>query len=134
MLSPVIALVGSESLLGREIRDLAATAEPPLPLRLIAADEEKSGTLTRLGDEPAVVEELDEETLSSARAVFLAGSATSSQKALELAGESPDFAIVDLTFAAEERPDARLRAPMVEPDDVEPDTAAVHIVAHPAAI
>jgi aspartate-semialdehyde dehydrogenase len=132
--NPPIALVGSESLLGREIRDLAATADPPLFLRLIAADEEKSGTLTRLGDEPAIVEELDEDTLSSARAVFLAGSAESSRKALELAGDSPDFAIVDLTFAAEERPDARLRAPMVEPDDADPDPAAVHIVAHPAAI
>ena len=76
--------------------------------------KKKSGTLTRLGDEPAVVEELDEDTLSDARAVFLAGSAESSRKALEIAGESPDFAIVDLTYAAEERPDARLRAPMVE--------------------
>jgi len=138
MSNPPIALVGSESLLGREIRDLAATGDPPLAMRLIAADDEKSGTLTRLGDEPAVVEELDEDTLSSARAVFLAGSAESSRKALEIAGESPDFAIVDLTFAAEERPDARLRAPMVEPDDAsqvdQPDPAAVHIVAHPAAI
>jgi aspartate-semialdehyde dehydrogenase len=137
-LNPPVALVGSESLLGREIRDLAATADPSLSLRLIAADDEKSGTLTRLGDEPAVVEELDAETLSSARAVLLAGSAESSRKALEIAGESPDFAIVDLTFAAEERPDARLRAPMVEPDEeavaVELEPAAVHIVAHPAAI
>jgi aspartate-semialdehyde dehydrogenase len=130
------ALVGSESLLGREIRDLAATADPPLPLRLIAADEEKSGTLTRLGDEPAIVEQLDEDTLSSARAVLLAGSAESSRKALEIAGESPDFAIVDLTYAAEERPDARLRAPMVEAEDDEPgvEPSAVHVIAHPAAI
>jgi aspartate-semialdehyde dehydrogenase len=135
MLNPPIALVGSESLLGREIRDLAATSEPPLSMRLIAADAEKSGTLTRLGDEPAVVEELDEDTLSRARAVLLAGSPESSRKALEIAGDSPDFAIVDLTYAAEERPDARLRAPMVEPDDETPEeSAAVHIVAHPAAI
>lgn len=133
MVSPATALVGSDSLLGREIRDLATTADPPLPLRLIAADEEKSGALTRLGDEPAIVEELDEDTLSACRAVFLAGSAESSRKALELAGEAPDFSIVDLTYAAEERPDARLRAPMVEPEDEQTDPT-VHIVAHPAAI
>jgi aspartate-semialdehyde dehydrogenase len=142
-INPPIALVGSDSLLGREIRDLAATAEPQLHLRLIAADEEKSGTLTRLGDEPAVVEELDQDALSSARAVLLAGSAESSRKALELAGEEPDFAIVDLTYAAEERPDARLRAPMVEfgmaefgADSVDglAEEAAVHVIAHPAAI
>ena len=140
-----IALVGSDSLLGREIRDLAATAEPPLHLRLIAADEEKSGTLTRLGDEPAIVEELNQGTLSTARAVLLAGSAESSRKALELAGDAPDFAIVDLTYVAEERPDARLRAPMVEfgmaefgiadavPEE-SPDPSAIHVIAHPAAI
>jgi aspartate-semialdehyde dehydrogenase len=103
-------------------------------LRLIAADEEKSGTLTRLGDEPAVVEELDEDTLSSSRAVFLAGSEESSRKALEIAGESPDFSIVDLTYAAEEWPDVRLRAPMVESEDELPESSAVHVIAHPAAI
>jgi len=142
-----VALVGSDSLLGREIRDLAATAGPQLHLRLIAADEEKSGTLTRLGNEPAVVEVLDQDALSSARAVLLAGSAESSRKALELAGDAPDFAIVDLTYAAEERPDARLRAPMVEiemtesegwlREDAREDSsedAAVHVIAHPAAI
>src|SRR6202020_560151 len=132
MLNPPLALVGSHSLLGREIRDLAATSDPPLSLRLIAADEEKSGTLTRLGDEPAVVEELDAETLASARAVFLAGSQESSRKALDIAGETPDFCIVDLTYAAEERPDARLRAPMVESEDEPPEPSAVHVIAHPA--
>ncbi len=131
--SPRVALIGSDSLLGREIRDLAANAEPMLPLRLIAEDEDQEGALTRVGDEPAVVEALDEDALSDARAVFLAGSAESSRKALELAGETPDFAIIDLTFAAEERPDARLRAPMLESTE-EPDPAAVHVIAHPAAI
>jgi aspartate-semialdehyde dehydrogenase len=80
---------------------------------------------------------------------LLAGSAESSRKALELAGDAPDFAIVDLTYVAEDRPDARLRAPMVEfgmaqfgiaeadadaiPEQ-SPDPSAVHVIAHPAAI
>jgi aspartate-semialdehyde dehydrogenase len=133
---PRVALLGSNSLLGREIRDLAANAEPTLPLRLIAEDEDQEGSLTRLGDEPAIVEALTEDALSDARAVFLAGSAVSSRKALELAGEAPDFAIIDLTFAAEERPDARLRAPMVETPETKAgeDSGAVHVIAHPAAI
>jgi aspartate-semialdehyde dehydrogenase len=133
-----VALVGSDSLLGREIRDLAANADPTMPLRLIAADEEQEGALTRMGDEPAVVEALNEDALSDARVVFLAGDAASSRKALDLAGESPDFALVDLTYLAEERPDARLRAPMVEGEEAEsygePDSPAVHVIAHPAAI
>jgi aspartate-semialdehyde dehydrogenase len=131
--TPRVALVGSDTLLGREIRDLAASAQPTLPLRLVAADEEQAGALTRLGDEPAVVEALDEEALSEARVVFLAGAEETSRKALELAGDTPDFAVIDLSFAAEERPDARLRAPMLEPPE-EPEPAAIHVIAHPAAI
>ncbi|HEY7392600.1 MAG TPA: hypothetical protein VH640_29030, partial [Bryobacteraceae bacterium] len=102
-------LVGSETLLGREIRDIAATAAPHLDLRLIAADEEKPGTLTRLGDEPAVIEPLEADTFSGAQIVFLAGSGESSRKALELTDQTETESrpvLIDLSYAAEERPDA----------------------------
>ncbi|MBZ5725940.1 MAG: hypothetical protein LAP87_13190 [Acidobacteriia bacterium] len=128
-----VALVGSESLLGREIRDIVATTVTGLELRLIA-DDEPAGLLTRVGDEPALVASLDAENLAGARAVFLAGSPASSEKTLELLADDP-AAIIDLTYAAEELPDARLRAPLVEsaadPDD---SGARVHVIAHPAAL
>ncbi len=126
-----VALVGSDSLLGREIRDIVSTSAPDLELRLIAADEEESGKLTRVGDEPALVGGLETANLAGARAVFLAGSAESSRKALDLA--EPSVTIIDLTYAAEERPDARLRAPQVESEPEESD-ASVQVIAHPAAI
>jgi aspartate-semialdehyde dehydrogenase len=131
------ALIGSESLLGREIRDLAGTCSPALELRLIAALGEQPGKLTLVGDEPALVSGLDAESVAGARAVFLAGSAEASRQALELLDQQPGPAIIDLTGAAEERPDARLRAPLVESEfeaEVEDDGATVHVVAHPAAI
>jgi aspartate-semialdehyde dehydrogenase len=129
-------LVGSETLLGREIRDIAATTVPELDLRLVAADEEKPGTLTRLGDEPAVIEPLEADTFSGARIVFLAGSEESSRKALELTdqAETNDRPIlIDLTYSAEERADARLRAPAVETEEGE-EESPVRVIAHPAAI
>ena len=134
--SNTAALVGSESLLGREIRDIVATSAPEVQLRLIAADEQEAGRLTRVGDEPAMVGGLDADSLAGARIVFLAGSADASRQALALAGDPPDAAIVDLTYAAEERPDARLRAPLVETGlNIEENReAAVHVIAHPAAI
>ena len=50
-------------------------------------------------------------------------------------GDPPDAAVIDLTYSAEERPDARLRAPLVESVQVEdPADVAVHVIAHPAAI
>ena len=132
-----VALVGSESLLGREIRDIVATSAPGIDLRLIASDDEQAGTLTRVGDEPSLVEVLGAESLTGARAIFLAGTAESNRKALDMAGENPGAAIIDLTYSTEERPDARLRAPLVE-SELEPEDenleAAVHVIAHPAAI
>lgn len=130
-----IALVGSDSLLGREIRDIIATSEPEIDLRLLASDEEQPGKLTRVGDEPTFVAGLEPENLAGVRAVFLAGSAESSRKALELAGGS--VPIIDLTYAADEDPEARLRAPLVE-SEAEGDGGRaegnLHVVAHPAAI
>jgi aspartate-semialdehyde dehydrogenase len=127
------ALIGSESLLGREIRDIAASCTPAPELRLIAALGEQPGKLTLVGGEPAVVGGLDADSLAGARAVFLAGSAESSRQALELLDGQPGAAVIDLTSAAEERPDARLRAPLVE-GGAEAEDAAVHVIAHPAAI
>jgi aspartate-semialdehyde dehydrogenase len=126
-----IALVGSESLLGREIRDIVATSVPEVELRLLAADEEAPGTLTRVGDEPTLVSGLEAENLAEAQAVFLTGSPESSQKALQLAGDS--IPVIDLTYAAEELPEARLRAPMVEGES-EGEDGTVQVIAHPAAI
>ena len=62
-----VALVGSESLMGREIRDIVATSAAGFSLRLIAAQDEVPGQLTRVGDEPAIVIELDAEGLSGRR-------------------------------------------------------------------
>jgi aspartate-semialdehyde dehydrogenase len=132
-----IALVGSDTLLGREIRDIVATSDSGITLRLVADTAEIEGALTRVGDEPAIVGGLTAESLDGARAVFLAGSADASHKALELLADEPDVTIVDLTGAAEDRPEARLRAPLVESaEDSEEGEydSAVQVVAHPAAI
>ena len=133
MSNQTFALVGSDSLLGREIRDIVATGAGGIDLRLIAADDETPGKLTRVGDEPSLVAVLTAQSFAGARAIFLAGSAQSSLKALELAEGSPDAAIIDLTYSAEERPDARLRAPAVEVEEEDAGTG-VNIIAHPAAI
>lgn len=130
------ALIGSESLLGREIRDIVATSGAPFDLRLIAADNERPGTLTRVGDEPAMITPLDAESLMGTRIVFLAGSAELSRQALDLAEREPGAVVIDLTYTAEERPDARLRAPLVETgeEDTGDRDARVYVIPHPAAI
>ena len=131
MAETTVALVGSDSLLGREVRDVAASVPGGFSLRLIAAESDQEGTLTRVGDEPALVEGLTPESLDGVDAVILAGGPESARKALELAGDTP---VIDLTYTAEDRPDARLRAPAVEETVDDEGAGSVHVVAHPAAI
>lgn len=132
---PLIAIVGSPSLLGRELRDVLAHKPLPAAIKLIGAEDEDTVTLTEHAGEPVVMTALDEENLSGARVVVLAGSRASSRKAahiLERVGGKA--AVVDLTACYEDSPRARLRAPMLEPPGYEVPAGAVHVLAHPAAI
>jgi aspartate-semialdehyde dehydrogenase len=126
------ALVGSESLLGRELRDLIAVGHVPVDLKLISEDPEKAGGLTEQGGEPALVWGLEEPTMRDAPVVLLAGSAGSTLRALDLRAETPGT--IDLTHAAEDHPRSFIRAPFVEPAGFRAPEDAVHSIAHPAAI
>ena len=126
------ALVGSESLLGRELRDLIAVGHVPVDLKLISEDPEKAGGLTEQGGEPALVWGLEEPTMREAPVVLLAGSAGSTLRALDLRAETPGT--IDLTHAAEDHPRSFIRAPFVEPAGFRAPEDAVHSIAHPAAI
>ena len=126
------ALLGSESLLGRELRDLIAVGHLPVDLKLISEDPEKAGALTEQGGEPAVVWGLDESAMRDATVVLLAGSAASTLRALELRADKPGT--IDLTHAAEDHPRSFIRAPFVEPEGFRAPEDAVHSIAHPAAI
>lgn len=132
---PIVAIVGSPSLLGRELRELLAENPLPARIRLIGAEDEDLVTLTEHAGEPAVMTALDEENLGGARLVMLAGSADSSRKALEILRRiRATAAVIDLTCLHEDSPRARLRAPMVEPAGYSAPLGAVHVIAHPAAI
>jgi aspartate-semialdehyde dehydrogenase len=129
-LAETIALVGGETLLGREIRDVLAETALGRQLRLVAAVEEESGTLTEIGGEPAFLAKLDTDAVEDARVVILAGSVESSKVAIEA---NPSALIIDLTYAAEQDPAARIRSPQVEGSEYEVDHTGPQIVAHPAA-
>jgi aspartate-semialdehyde dehydrogenase len=130
-LSETIALIGSESLMGREVRDLMADKAPGLDLRLIADTEASTDTIGEHAGEPALIAKLTKVALVDADAVMLAGSPESSRMVLDLAPGTP---VIDLTHAQEENPRSRLRAPMVEPHDLRVPHDAIQSIAHPAAI
>jgi len=126
-----VALVGGETLIGREIRDLFATTHFPARLSLVASGTDESGLLTEVDGEPALVGPLDETALSEAKVAILAGTPESARKVIELGLST---ALVDLTYAGEDSPRARLRAPMVEPSGLVLAADTVHVIAAPASI
>jgi aspartate-semialdehyde dehydrogenase len=132
---PTIAIVGGESLLGRELREMLESAGLGSNIKLIAADEGEDATIiTRSDDEPVVMPSLPAADLDSARVVILAGSKESSQKAYEHIRQlSPAPVVIDLNGGLEDQPETRLRAPMVEPPGYEA-SSALQAIAHPAAI
>ncbi len=129
-MAETIALVGGETLLGREVRDVLGETSLGQQVRLVAAVAEEAGTLTEIGGSPAFLEKLGPEAVEDVAVVILAGSPASSKAALEA---NPSGLIVDLTFATEHDPAARIRAPQAENGDFEADRTGPQIVAHPAA-
>src|ERR1035437_6101478 len=128
---PRIAIVGGESLIGREIRELLSAMKPQPAVDLVSGEAASSKLARDAEGEPLVLEPMSIESLARARAVVLAGTPDSSRRALELtAGKS--IPLVDLTGALEDQPDARLRAPWLEPAGAQGDRR-IHVMAHPAA-
>ncbi len=136
-MSEIIALVGSETLLGKEVRDVFGESSLGDQLRLLASelpesdDEEKSVNLASIGGAPAVLNPLDPDEIQDAAVVILAGDADSAKVALDA---EPEGIVIDLTGATEEEPDARVRAPQIENGDYRPDYDGTQITAHPAAL
>jgi aspartate-semialdehyde dehydrogenase len=144
---PLVAVVGGDTMLGREIRQLLNEADPAPRIQLIAASApDNEAVLSEQDEEPVVMVPLSAESLEHSRAAFLAGSAASARRALKLNPKGGPV-LIDLTGALEEQPQARLRAPSCEPPTQpaaklapvsktgSPSTdSAIQVIAHPAAI
>ncbi len=130
-MSDVIALVGSETLLGREVREVFGESSLGEQLRLLSSDDDDDTRIADIGGAPAILNKLDPEEVEDAAVVILAGTPESSKLALE---SNPSGVIIDLTATAEEDPDARVRAPQVETSDYRAEHDGPQIAAHPAAV
>jgi aspartate-semialdehyde dehydrogenase len=144
-----VAVVGGDTLLGKEVRERLEESKPSPRIELIAANTE-DGTVLATDDEDAIaMTPLTAQSLTGAKVAFLAGSPASSRRALKANPEDGPV-LIDLTSALEEQPEARLRAPsaertlpkaegfFLENDDGQPasspKTTRVQVIAHPAAI
>jgi aspartate-semialdehyde dehydrogenase len=128
-----IAIVGGETLAGKEIHELLEARK--LDAELIASPEPENTTiLTRGRDEPVVMQPFQSADLGSARVVILAADPETSRAAYEkVRGAKPGPVAIDARGVLEDLAEARLRAPMVE-DPGSRIEARVYTIAHPAAI
>ena len=129
---PRIAIVGGESLIGREIRELLPAMKPAPAVELVSGEPGSSKISRDDEGEPIVLEPMSARSFAGVRAVVLAGTAESSRRALELTA-GKNVPLVDFTCALEDQPNARLRAPLLEPAGALGDHN-IHVIAHPAAV
>jgi len=132
---PTLAIVGGESLLGKEVRELLESKSLGVTIKLIAGEAEDDSSIIAAGhDEPVVINSIQMADLAAARIVVLAGTRESSRKAYEqVQPAAPAPVLIDLNADLEDQPGARLRAPMAEASGVD-RTGGVQVIAHPAAI
>ena len=132
---PTVAIVGGESLLGKEVREVFESAELLASVSLIASEDRGDSNIIAIsGDEPIVISSLQVADLATARVAVLAGSKDSSHKAYErIQAVNPSAVVIDLSGGLEDQPSAQLRAPLIEPTNYSP-LGSIQVIAHPAAI
>lgn len=129
---PLIALVGGDTLLAKEIREVLGESKPAPRVQLISASADETAKLTAEGDEPIVMAPLTAESLAGATVAFLAGSPASSRRALKVNPKGGPL-LIDLAGGLEEQPEARLRAPSADATPQRSESR-IQVIAHPAAI
>lgn len=124
MAKPKLAVVGGQTLLGREIREQAKDFD----VHPMDTTDDEGKTLVRDSDDLALMSPLDRKIIESAAVVMLAGDLESTAKARKMRARD----LIDLTGILEIDPTSRLRSPLSEtPLATKP--APVEVIAHPAA-
>jgi aspartate-semialdehyde dehydrogenase len=132
-----LAIVGAGTLKGKEIADVLNDRNfPSLDVRLLD-DEEALGKLEAVRDEVTFIQNVSSEQFQKMDFTFFASTPESTRKNWK-AARTAGSAIIDLTSALEDEPDAVVRSPWIERQlgkslvpELQPGPA---IVAHPAAV
>lgn len=124
-----IALVGSETLLGKELDDVVGSRSAAQMINFAASGE---GNFGEAEGEAVYVEPLETRTVQDARAVLIAGTREGALKAYQLAKAAGGrLIVIDCTGHLENQPEVRIVAPLVS--DVQPGKNWLFEIAHPAA-
>ncbi len=125
-------LVGGETILGREIRELVEEQELPVRLHLASSRAGEHIVSAPEGEDEdlEVMHPLDRTLVEAADVLLLCGERDVNEKAAALARECGNRpAVVDLTGQFEDLPESRLRAPLLEGGEAAAQEDAIHTLA-----
>ncbi|HNY40544.1 MAG TPA: Asd/ArgC dimerization domain-containing protein [Bryobacteraceae bacterium] len=132
---PKWVLLGADSLVGREIRELVEERKIPVLLSCCSSASDQRVLSLASEDNFDVFEELSADLLVGVCAVILAGTPKQAAQALKLARNSqPQPVFIDLTGQFDKETDTPVRAPAFEKKPPATRLANHQIVAHPAAV
>lgn len=123
MVKKKLALVGAQTLLGREIREMAKEFE----IHAMDSTDDEGKTLVRDEDDLALMSPIDQKVVKAAAIVMLAGDLESTAKVRKMRASN----LIDLTGVLEIDPKARLRSPLGE--SPVSGKAPIEVIAHPVA-
>jgi aspartate-semialdehyde dehydrogenase len=132
-----LAIVGAATLKGKEVADVLNDRNfPSIDVKLLD-DEEALGKLEAVGDQVTFIQNVRTEQFQNVDFTFFASDPESTRKNWKTARDAGS-AIIDLSFALEDEPNAMVRSPWIERQlgqamvpELQPGPA---VVAHPAAV
>nr|MBA3915886.1 segregation protein B [Terriglobales bacterium] len=132
-----VAIVGAGSLKGKEVAEVLSDRNfPSIDVKLLD-DEESLGQLEAVGDEVTFIQKVDAEQFQNIDFTFFTSSREATKRSWKIARDAGS-AIIDLSYALEDEPDAQVRSPWVERQlgqgltmELQPGPA---VAAHPAAV
>ena len=132
-----VAIVGASTLRGKDVAEVLSDRNfPSLDVKLLD-DDESLGQLESVGDEISFIQSVRAEQFDNVDFTFFASDQECTRKNWK-AAQKAGSAIVDLSFALEDEPDAVVRSPWVERQlgkgltpELQPGPS---VIAHPAAV
>ncbi|HEX8817792.1 MAG TPA: Asd/ArgC dimerization domain-containing protein [Terriglobales bacterium] len=132
-----VAIVGAGSLKGKEIADVLNERNFPSTDVKLLDDDESLGQLESVGDEVTFIQKVRADEFQHVDFTFFASDAECTARTWKTARDTGS-AIVDLSYALEDEPEATVRSPWLERQlgqlpapQLQPGPA---VVAHPAAV
>jgi aspartate-semialdehyde dehydrogenase len=132
-----VAIVGASSLKGKEVAEVLSDRNfPAVDIKLLD-DDEAMGQLENVGDEISFIQSVRSEHFGNVNFTFFASDSESTEQNWKKA-HNAGSAIVDLSYALEDEPDAVVRSPWIDRQLGHAPTVELQpgpsVVAHPAAV